>query len=135
MSKSEAPKLLNVSELVPIDDDVPDGFHRLDRPLYDGIDRKLGYFGEGRYVLFYYEPRGEEVIWDDGRSYGFGLGAWRTFLEHIEPLTRRYGVDLGYGDEPQKHALVIDRDAHEAYFARRDSAKALVRTQRRIPAS
>ena len=44
-----------------------------------GMDQKLGYHGNDRFVLFYYEPRGEEVIWRDSHSCGFSTGAGAAF--------------------------------------------------------
>ena len=49
---------------------VPSTFIELSERLRS-MDRRLGYYGQERFVFFYYEPRGEEVIWNDGRSYGF----------------------------------------------------------------
>src|SRR3954454_8905649 len=56
------------------------------------LDRALGYFGEARYVCFRYEPRGEEVVWNDGRTYGFGSGGWQPFLGHVIPAARECGA-------------------------------------------
>jgi hypothetical protein len=93
-------------------------------------DRELGYFGQDRFVMFYYEPRGQDVIWVDGRSSGFGTGGWRCFFDQIEPLARRHGVDAGSATSRGRHALVVDRDFGQAYFAERGEAEAFV-TERR----
>jgi hypothetical protein len=89
-------------------------------------DRELGYFGQDRFVMFYYEPRGQDVIWVDARSSGFGTGGWRCFLDEIEPLARRHGVDAGNVNSRGRHALVVDREIGQAYFAERDEARAFV---------
>lgn len=89
-------------------------------------DRDLGYFGHDRFVMFYYEPRGQDVIWVDARSSGFGTGGWRCFLDEIEPLARRLGVDAGSVNSRGRHALVVDREFGQAYFADRDEAEAFV---------
>jgi len=94
------------------------------------IDRQLGYAGNARLVFFYFEPRGEEVMWNDGRSYGFGFGGWLAFGDEIAPLAARYGVDLGSESGPAKHVLVIDRNTSHAYFAPRAQAEAVVSGQR-----
>ena len=94
-------------------------------------ERELGYFGQDRFVMFYYEPRGQDVIWVDGRSSGFGTGGWRCFLDDIEPLARRHGVDVGDVNRPGRHALVVDRQFGQAYFADRDEAHAFVTGTRR----
>lgn len=94
------------------------------------IDRQLGYFGDARFVLFYYEPRGEEVIWKDGRSYGFGTGAWDTFFREIAPLAESHGVRVGDNASAGKDVLLVDRVRRSAYFAQRDRAERLVAEQR-----
>ena len=87
-----------------------------------GMDQKLGYPGRERFVLFYYEPRGEEVIWRDKRSYGFATGAWTTFKEELAPVAELYGVQIGSEDSPARHVLLIDRADHRAYFVERTEA-------------
>ena len=109
-------------------------FWELPRPLPAGTDRRLGYFGEGRFVAFHYEPRGEEVVWDDGRSYGFASGAWCYFADRVAPLAERHGFHLGFdpaGAHPASDVLLIDRLAGRAYFAPRDTARRLLGRPRR----
>jgi len=108
---------------------VPDGFIRLVEPLAAGVDRQLGYAGEARFVLFYYEPRGDEVTWNDGRTYGFGLGGWRVFLEMIEPLAQRYEMNVGGTGKAGPHVLIIDRLGHQAFFAERRRAQEFLTEQ------
>jgi hypothetical protein len=93
--------------------------------------RELGYFGQERFVMFYYEPRGQDVIWVDGRSSGFGTGGWQYFLDQIEPLARRLGLDAGSTTSRGQHALIVDRDFGQAYFADRREAQAFVTQPRR----
>jgi hypothetical protein len=111
----------------------PGTVRALPQHLSAGLDRRLGYFGEARFVMFYYEPRGEEVLWNDGRSYGFASGAWCMFTERIIPLAVRHGFNLGPGAAggtsgggqaaaAATDALVVDRLTGRAYFARRDAA-------------
>lgn len=101
----------------------------LSERLHPWLDRKLGYFGDARFVMFYWEPRGQEVMWNDGRSYGFGTGAWSFFSAKIAPLANRYSVRLGDGDTAGHQALVIDRVRRHAYFAHRDLAEAFLTRQ------
>src|SRR5687768_7130076 len=74
---------------------VPPGFLRLTGRLQQRIDRALGYFGQARFVFFYFGPRGEEVVWNDGHSYGFATGGWKTFGDKILPLAHAQGLNLG----------------------------------------
>jgi len=87
-----------------------------------GMDQKLGYPGRERFVIFYYEPRGEEVIWRDRRSYGFATGAWATFKEELAPVSELYGVEIGSETSQARHVLLIDRADHRAYFVGRSEA-------------
>lgn len=107
---------------------VPPSFTRLSQAArqQQGVDRGLCYFGHDRFVMFYYEPRGQDVMWVDGRSSGFGTGGWQYFLDEIEPLARRMGIDAGSPNSRGRHALVVDRDYGQAYFADRDEAQAFV---------
>ena len=102
------------------------GLIKVDARLRQRIDRALGYFGQSRFVFFYFEPRGEEVVWNDGHSYGFATGAWVVFDRKISPLARSHGVNLGDADGEGGHVLLIDRMTGEAYFAPRDQAERLV---------
>lgn len=112
---------------------VPPGFLKLSTGRQQqqswGCDRELGYFGQERFVMFYYEPRGQDVIWADGRSSGFGTGGWQYFLDEIEPLARRMGLDAGSTTSRGRHALVLDRHFGHAYFADRGEAEAFVNNQ------
>ncbi len=87
-----------------------------------GMDQKLGYPGRERFVIFYYEPRGEEVIWRDRLSYGFATGAWTIFKEELAPVADLYGVQIGNESAPARHVLLMDRAEHRAYFVERTEA-------------
>src|SRR5258708_10714734 len=78
------------------------------------MDQMLGYCGRDRFVIFYYEPRGEEVIWRDSQSYGFATGAWSTFMGEVAPVAEHYGADVGCKGSPGKHVLLIDRAERRA---------------------
>lgn len=102
---------------------LPPDFIEISHRLTYLADRKLGYHRDERFVIFYYEPRGQEIIWQDGSSYGFGLGGWRFFTLYVEPLMRSYDVHIGDAEIAGRHVLVLDRLANHAYFAPRDSAE------------
>ena len=105
---------------------LPADFVPLPGPRFGWSDRSLGYVGDARFVAFRYEPRGEEVVWDDGDTYGFGAGGWRDFLDRVAPLADRVGVNLGLnwgGDAAAVAVLVLDRHSGSAYFASRRSAE------------
>jgi hypothetical protein len=87
-----------------------------------GMDQKLGYQGKDRFVLFYYEPRGEEVIWRDSHSYGFATGAGQLFIDELSPVAELHNVNVGISGSPGTHVLLIDRAARRAYFVKREEA-------------
>ena len=86
------------------------------------MDQMLGYRGPDRFVLFYYEPRGEEVLWRDSASYGFATGAWSTFLTEVGPVADHYNVDVGCHGVPAREVLLVDRRDRRSYFAERHEA-------------
>lgn len=110
---------------------VPSGFSKLSDRLQQSIDRQLGYFGQDRFVMFYYEPRGAEVVWTDSQSCGFGTGGWRIFLDEIEPIARQDGADLGTAETRGRHGMVVDREYGRAYYADQGEARAFLAQQRR----
>jgi hypothetical protein len=87
-----------------------------------GMDQKLGYHGEDRFVLFYYEPRGEEVIWQDSHSSGFSTGFGQCFIDELSPVAEVHKVNVGNSGSPGKQVLLIDRAERHAYFVERDEA-------------
>lgn len=104
---------------------LPQRFARIAAAVPARLDKELGYFGEARFCFFYYDAQADGVVWKDGRSYGFGAGAWRPFDEQIEPLARAQGVALG-GRRPQDHVLLIDRLRRAAYFTPRSTAERII---------
>jgi hypothetical protein len=87
-----------------------------------GMDQKLGYHGADRFVLFYYEPRGEEVIWQDSHSSGFSTGFGQCFIDELSPVADVHKVNIGSSGSPGAQVLLIDRAERHAYFVERDEA-------------
>lgn len=104
---------------------IPADFTEVPVPLPSRTVRQLGYPGAERFVMFYYEPRGQEVMWRDGHRYGFGLGGWSAWTEQIVPLAEELGVRLDGWPNPGA-ALVYDRLLRRAYFADRSSAEQFI---------
>src|ERR1700678_2085391 len=86
------------------------------------LDRKLGYFGQERFVCFFYEPRGEEVVWKDCQSFGFGTGAWFTFMRQVKSSVDQASAEMEADQTTDRHVLVIDRLKQATYFAQRKVA-------------
>lgn len=97
------------------------------------IDHRLGYFRHEQFVLFGYCPGGQEVVWKDGHSAGFGTGGWRTFLEEIAPLANRRGCSLGSATSAGTHVLLVDRARGTVYVAEREPAEEFLSAIHGIP--
>jgi hypothetical protein len=64
----------------------------LNVPCPPSVEQAIGYLGDCRYVGFYWEPSGDEVIHTDGMT--TSTGNWRTyltFLEHPKVATKLFG--------------------------------------------
>jgi hypothetical protein len=112
--------------------ELPDDFLELSECLSANTDRQLGYFGEGRFVAFRYEPRAEDVMWTDERSFGISTGAWQRFFDEVEPLAELYGFNLGGHGRPAADVMVFDRVRRTCYFAPRASAEAFLSRRRKL---
>jgi hypothetical protein len=99
----------------------------LDR-LPSGIDRQLGYSAAAAWVLFYFDQRAEDIIWDDGHTYGIGTGGWRVFEELIEPIAQTHHAELG-SNAHAIMAFVLNRETNSAYFVELSEARRVVRDQ------
>lgn len=105
---------------------VPAGFVAITEPLGRRIDRDLGYAGHARHVAFWYDPRADDVMWDDGRLVGSAGGAWRSFLDVVAPLADVYEANVGSGESVGRDVLLLDRVTGEAWFAPRENGLALI---------
>jgi hypothetical protein len=127
---SGLPAAESAPELSPdgarVADAPPPGFLALPERLPPYLDRRLGYVGDDRFVIFYYEPRGEEVVWEDGHTYGFGAGGWCAFEDLVAPLGKLHGADLGNTVSAGRDVLVLDRQRGLTYFAERGCARRFV---------
>ncbi|HET6246409.1 MAG TPA: DUF2934 domain-containing protein [Tepidisphaeraceae bacterium] len=86
------------------------------------MDKMLCYRGSDRFVIFYHEPRAEEVLWRDSHSYGFVAGAWSTFMDEVAPVADHYKVNVGCTGTAPTHVLLIDREDRRGYFALKKEA-------------
>jgi hypothetical protein len=116
-------------------------------PIPPNLEDALGYDGEARYVAFYWEPCGDEFMFDDGQY--STQGNWQVWLEYtnhqcvapylIEKCWRCRGVgttnqlenepceicdgagclplNFGYSDEVATHWFILDRETRKAYAA------------------
>jgi hypothetical protein len=111
---------------------LPDDFVEVLDCLPTQIDRQLGYFGACRFVCFRYEPRAEDVIWTDEKSFGIATGAWEVFHQEVSSLAGVYDVHVGSDKCPATDVLVYDRVRLTAYFAPRESAESYLAQRREL---
>jgi hypothetical protein len=104
--------------------------HTLDVPVPPLLERALGYAGSATWVSFYWEPAGDEAMYDDGRA--AGTGQWDAFLlytRHRTVAPHLEGYDLGSSDAPAHHRLVLNRETRALFVAPEREAARHVRIQ------
>src|SRR5262245_28588093 len=75
------------------------------------LEEALGYTRQARWVAFYWEPCGDELIYSDGTVSADGSWyAWLTFVHHrrIAPALTPY--HFGSSEEEAVHWLLLDRE-------------------------
>jgi hypothetical protein len=114
--------------------DDPHNLSRLSVPVPPKIAEIFGYTGQSRFVAFYHEPAGDELMHDDGRTAAtaewYAFEQWR---EHPAVAAHLQDVNLGYSDLPATHWLIIDRARDVAYVAHVSTAQAFLRVQHPAP--
>jgi hypothetical protein len=90
------------------------------------VESRLGYCGQERFVIFAYCTGGEEVMWRDARSSGFGTGGWRTFEQEVVPAAAAHGGAVGEAASPGRDVILMDRARRMVYLAPRRSAEAFL---------
>jgi len=60
-------------------------------PVPPQLETALGYEGDARFVAFYWEPAGDEAMYDDGRI--SGTGCWTGYLAYVDhPAVASYPI-------------------------------------------
>jgi hypothetical protein len=108
---------------------VPPDFQPVSQSLPYGIDRRLGYPGEARFVSFRYQPATDAIIWNDGFASGVAVGARFIAAEEIAPLPLLDQLRL-CGQRQGPHVLLMDRLRRVAYCAEQASADRFLAFQR-----
>ncbi len=93
------------------------------------IDQALGYAGQDRFVLFYYEPRMQEVRWRDSHSCGCACTGWPPPYALIDAQAGAFGITLGHDDESGDHVLLVDRVDQQACILYREQAQEFLARQ------
>lgn len=101
----------------------PADIRRLEQSLQQGIEQQLGYCGQDRFVLFYFDPQTQRVMWRDSRACGAGETEQTALFRLVEATAKACGVSVGSATGPGDHALLMDRVAHRATFSFREQAQ------------
>jgi len=88
--------------------------------LPESFEEALGYPGQLKWAAFYWEPCGDESMYDDGIC--SGDGNWWGFLQfvrhpNVAPWLSSY--DLGSSDSEAKHWLLCNLETREVYVGER----------------
>lgn len=94
------------------------------------LHRLLGYFGSASRVLFFFDRKAGDVVWEDGYERGVSRGGWQAFQDVVEPLARRYQVAVGSYSSSASFALVLDRNSYSSTFQSLAEARRSLRGQR-----
>ncbi|MBA7623779.1 hypothetical protein ES703_31178 [subsurface metagenome] len=89
--------------------------------LPKSFETALGYPGDSKWAAFYWEPCGDEAMFDDGIC--SGDGNWWGFLQFVRhpsvaPWLSPY--DLGSSDSEAKHWLLCNLETREVYVGERE---------------
>lgn len=102
---------------------IPEHFTEVLEPRLRSADRRLGYMGSQRFVIFDFSVEGGEVLWRDGHSCGFGSGGWQLFLGELASHAAQLGATLSSHDAEGTHVFIVDRLHRAAYLALRQHAQ------------
>lgn len=100
------------------------------------FEEAMGYFGQARYVGFYWEPAGDELMVDDGRTSFTGeWGPFRVLMNHPATFPIFAPYDFGSSDGYGPDMLVLDRETREASVLKVAEARRLLRDQHPAPSA
>jgi hypothetical protein len=85
------------------------------------FEAALGYEGDARFVAFYWEPAGDELMYTNGQISANGEYApWILWRRHIATAPTLFGYDFGSSDTPARHWLLLDREDRRFYVGEAD---------------
>jgi hypothetical protein len=137
----------------------PSPLIHLQIPVPPMLEAALGYEGNARYVAFYWQPAGDEVMYDDGQVNGDGdWWAWVEFENHRTVISHLWlpcpwcdgvgttnqlesdhcdfchgagllPINLGSSDFEADHWLILDRQERQLYVAPVATARRFLQEQ------
>lgn len=103
----------------------------LDVPVPPMLEQATGYHGDApRYFSLYWEPCGDESMYDDGRH--SGTGCWSGYLawvRHPAVALELAPCNFGSSDQEAEHWVLIDRQARRAFVAPVAEARQILHSQ------
>ena len=99
-------------------------------PVPPMLEKALGYASSAAWVSFYWEPAGDEAMYDDGRV--SGTGEWDAFLvytRHRSVAPQLESYNLGSSDAPAQHRLMLNRETRTLFIAPEREAARHVQAQ------
>jgi hypothetical protein len=95
------------------------------------FERAIGYYGQSRYVAFYWSMGGDDVFCEDGMEIvsGLHISAWHVLMRHR--LMWPYTVSFNFGNQHMEavYWLVLDRQDRVFYAMRTQAARELLLKQ------
>ena len=95
--------------------------------LPKSFEEAMGYQGGLRWVAFYWEPCGDEAVYDDG--FYSEDGNWCGFInfaDHPSMAPWLSPYDLGSSDGEAKHWLLCDLENREVYVGEKEEVRAFL---------
>lgn len=103
----------------------------LDVPVPPQLEQATGYHGDSlRWFAVYWQPCGDESMYDDGRH--SGTGCWSGYLawvRHPAVALEFAPYNLGSSDAEATHRLLIDRHSRKAFAAPVPEARRVLHEQ------
>lgn len=86
-------------------------FRLSDIPVPPMLSEAVGYRGDNRYIGFWWDQSGDELVWSDGAQTlcGGNHEAYLLFVRHPSVISHLFGYRFGNPEGQAKHALLLDR--------------------------
>jgi hypothetical protein len=106
----------------------------LNVPVPPNLAEAFGYRGDACVVGFWWEPAGDELVFEDGRTFGTGdPWAFLAYRRHSAVALHLDPYNTGYSDVEAEHALVLDRERDRMSVAAIATARPFLKQQHPPP--
>lgn len=95
--------------------------------LPKSFEEALGCPGSLKWVAFYWEPCGDEAMYDDGVTSGdCNWEGYLAFMRHPRVGPWPFDYDFGSSDSEATHWLLCDLESREVYVGEKEEVKAFL---------